>query len=353
MNYRIVNINAGSPTADANVLIIYTGGTIGMITDDSGSLISFNFKNIIEKIPVLKSLNTRITVISFPEPIDSSDVNLNHWVDIGYIIYENYNQYDGFVVLHGTDTMAYSASALSFILEGLSKPVIFTGAQLPIGATRSDARENLITALEIATTRLEGKPVVPEVCIYFNNHLLRGNRAKKAESIHFDAFESENYPPLAEAGVVIDYNLASIIERTDGQKLKFNHKLDSNVAILKLFPGMSRTVVESILNISGLKGVVMETYGSGNATTEKWFLECLEEAISKGIIVLNVSQCTGGRVLQGRYETSRMLPRLGVLSGSDLTTEAAITKMMVLLGTESDPGKVKERLVKPICGEMS
>ncbi|MGB5927105.1 MAG: asparaginase domain-containing protein, partial [Cyclobacteriaceae bacterium] len=239
MNYRILNINAGGPGAEANILIIYTGGTIGMITDDTGSLVSFNFRNILDKIPVLKSLKLRLTVISFPEPIDSSDINLYHWVDLGYIIHENYNQYDGFVVLHGTDTMAFTASALSFILEGLNKPVIFTGAQLPIGATRSDARENLITALEMAGTRLKGKPVVPEVCIYFNNHLLRGNRAKKAESIHFDAFESENYPPLAEAGVVIDYNFTAINPYSDEARLKFNHKLDSNVAILKLFPGIS------------------------------------------------------------------------------------------------------------------
>jgi L-asparaginase len=353
MNYRIVNINTkASEKSASSILIIYTGGTIGMITDASGSLISFNFRQIIEKIPSLSSFKMKLTVISFPQPIDSSDIKPTHWVDIGYIIYENYNQYDGFVVLHGTDTMAYSASALSFILENLNKPVIFTGAQLPIGARRTDARENLITALEIASSKLAGKPIVSEVCIFFGNVLLRGNRAKKVQSVQFSAFESENYPPLAEAGIHIDYNWPALLKKED-QELKFHNKINTDVAILKLFPGISQTVVESILNIRNLKGIILETFGSGNASSETWFLECLDKVIQNGLIVLNVSQCNGGRVVQGKYETSRRLKDIGVLSGSDITSEAAIAKLMHLIGVEDSIKNIKKRLIIPLSGEMS
>ncbi|MDQ3392662.1 MAG: asparaginase [Bacteroidota bacterium] len=353
MNYRIVNINTkASQKSSSSILIIYTGGTIGMITDASGSLISFNFREIMEKIPSLSSFKMKLTVISFPKPIDSSDIKPSHWIDIGYIIYENYNQYDGFVVLHGTDTMAYSASALSFILEGLNKPVIFTGAQLPIGARRTDARENLITALEIASSMLSGKPIVSEVCIFFGNLLLRGNRSKKVQSVQFSAFESENYPPLAEAGIHIDYNWPALLKKDD-QELKFHKEINTDVIILKLFPGINQTVVESILNIKNLKGVILETFGSGNATSEGWFLKSLEEAIKKDVIIFNVSQCNGGRVVQGKYETSRILKNIGVLSGSDITSEAAIAKMMHLIGVEDSVKNIKKRLILPLSGEMS
>ena len=353
MNYRIVNISTGSSSDCPSVLIIYTGGTIGMISDESGSLISFNFKQIISHIPALTRFDLKITVISFPETIDSSTVQVHHWMDMAYIIKENYNQYSGFVVLHGTDTMAFSASALSFLLQGLNKPVIFTGSQLPIGALRTDARENLITALEIASTQRDGVPVISEVCIYFSHLLLRGNRSKKVRSSHFSAFESANFPPLAVAGTVIDYNFSAIRPCDLSAIPAFNNKMDSNVTILKMFPGITEEVVDSILRIEGLKGVVLETYGSGNALTEQWFIDCLAEAISRDVVILNISQCTGGMVVQGKYATSKLLKEIGVLSGGDMTTEAAITKMMYLLGEENSLDALKNKLITSICGEMA
>jgi L-asparaginase len=278
---------------------------------------------------------------------------MQHWRDMGYIIYENYDTYDGFVILHGTDTMAYSASMLSYMLRGLSKPVVFTGAQLPISAMRSDARENLMTALEIATAKANGNPVVPEVCIFFNHMLLRGNRSKKVQSVHFDAFESENYPALAEAGIIIDYNYAAIKTYEEGKKLKYYNKLDNRVMILKLFPGITSKILDSCFEIEDMRGVVLETYGSGNSPSESWFINSLEKAVKKGIIILNVSQCNGGRVMQGRYQTSKDLKKIGVLSGGDITTEAAVTKMMFLLANETDDTEIRRKLVTPMIGEMS
>jgi L-asparaginase len=354
MNYKIVRLNTASQKEiEHSVLIIYTGGTLGMSYDDAGALVPFNFGKILEKIPNLNNMNISITVISFPEPIDSSNINLQHWVDMAYIIYENYDTYDGFVVLHGTDTMAYSASMLSFMLKGLNKPVIFTGAQLPISAMRSDARENLMTSLEIAISKANGKPIVPEVCIFFNHLLLRGNRAKKVQSVHFDAFESENFPPLAESGIIIDYHYAAIRPYEEGKKLRYLNKLDKNVMVLKLFPGITPQVIEHCLNMQGLKGVVLETYGSGNSPSESWFIKAMEDAVDRGILILNVSQCNGGRVIQGRYQTSMDLKRVGVLSGADITTEAAITKMMFLLANESDETEIKRKMMMPLAGEMS
>ncbi len=354
MNYKIIRLNtAAKSDITSSVLIIYTGGTLGMAYDETGALVPFNFGQIMEKIPTLTSMNVAVTVISFPEPIDSSNVNMHHWLDMAYIIYENYDSYDGYVILHGTDTMAYSASMMSYMLRGLTKPVVFTGAQLPISATRSDARENLMTALEIATAKANGKPIVPEVCIFFNHMLLRGNRSKKVQSVHFDAFESENYPPLAEAGIIIDYNYASIKPFEEGRRLKYYSQLDNNVMVIKLFPGISSKIMDACFATEGLKGVILETYGSGNSPSEEWFLNSLEKAIAKGILILNVSQCNGGRVIQGRYETSRDLKRIGVLSGGDITTEAAITKMMFLLANEKNDGELRRKLVTPIAGEMS
>jgi L-asparaginase len=354
MNYKIVRLNtAAQQEIEHSVLIIYTGGTLGMAYDDDGALVPFNFGKILEKIPNLNNLNISITVISFPEPIDSSNINLQHWGDMAYIIFENYDTYDGFVVLHGTDTMAYSASMLSFMLKGLNKPVIFTGAQLPISAMRSDARENLMTSLEIAISKANGKPIVPEVCIFFNHLLLRGNRAKKVQSVHFDAFESENYPPLAESGIVIDYNYSAIRPYEEGKKLRYVNKLDKSVMVLKLFPGITQQVIHHSLSMEGLKGVVLETYGSGNSPSESWFIKEMEEAVDRGILILNVSQCNGGRVIQGRYQTSMDLKRVGVLSGADITTEAAITKMMFLLANEPDETEIKRRMMMPLAGEMS
>ncbi|MBN7811669.1 asparaginase [Algoriphagus sp. H41] len=354
MNYKIVRLNTGLKTAKtASVLIIYTGGTLGMAYDESGSLVPFNFGQILEKIPILSNMDIAITVISFPEPIDSSNVSMRHWKDMAYIIFENYDSYDGFVVLHGTDTMAYSASMLSYMLKGLNKPVIFTGAQLPISAMRSDARENLMTALEIATAKMGGRPIVPEVCIFFNHMLLRGNRSKKVQSIHFDAFESENYPNLAEAGIVIDYNTNAIRPYEAAKKLKNLNHLDNRVMVLKLFPGITDKIMDACFAIEGLRGVVLETYGSGNSPSEAWFMNSLERAIKKGLIILNVSQCNGGRVIQGRYETSKELLAVGVTSGADMTTEAAVTKLMFLLGQNYSREEICLKLTQSLAGEIT
>jgi L-asparaginase len=347
-----ININTATPDKPkSKIMIIYTGGTFGMAHDAHGVLVPFDFSLILEHLPALRNLFLDLTVISFDNPIDSSNIQPEHWQTIAAIVYENYNSQDGFVVLHGTDTMAFTASALSFMLPGLRKPVIFTGAQLPISEPRSDARENLITSLEIAAAKKEGKAIVPEVCIYFGNELLRGNRSKKTESMHFDAFQSENYPPLAKAGVKIEFN-ETLIHSTNENKLKLLSKLDSSIAILKLFPGITDATVSSVLNISKLKAVVLETYGSGNAPTDKWFLDLLKTTISKGVIVLNISQCPGGMVVQGKYETSRILQKIGVLSGGDMTTEAAITKLMVLLG-EFGIEKAKEVIGLSLAGEIT
>ncbi len=351
--YRIVNINTAAPRPPkSHILIIYTGGTFGMVKDEKGVLVSFNFNQIIRRFPSLKYLDLKLTVISFPNPLDSSDITIQNWLDIGYIIYENYQQYDGFIVLHGTDTMAYSASVLSFLLENLNKPVIFTGAQLPIGAIRTDARANLVTALEIATTKIDEHPIVPEVSIYFDYLLIRGNRAKKVRSSQFAAFESENYPLLAKAGINIDYNFEQIKKYRDDRPLVFHDQLDENIATLKLFPGIGKTVIKSVFNISGLKGLILETFGSGNAPTDNYFLDLVKEAVDSGIIVYNVSQCNKGKVIHGRYKTSRKLAEYGVISGKDITFEAAVAKMMFLLGNESSSERVKEKLVMNLRGEM-
>jgi L-asparaginase len=352
MKYTRISINTATPAeARSRVMIIYTGGTFGMTYDETGVLIPFDFSLIKEQLPALRNLFLEITVVSFTEPVDSSNMSPEHWKAIGEIIFENYPTQDGFVVLHGTDTMAFTASAISFMLPNLAKPVIFTGAQLPISQPRSDARENLITSLEIASAKLNGKPVVPEVCIYFDYQLLRGNRAKKVESMHFDAFESGNYPVLAKAGVKIDYNLAAISKPVAGE-LRLLSKFDSSVAILKLFPGISPMMVEAVLNTKGVKAVIVETFGSGNAPTAAWFVSCLQSAIKRGILILNVSQCPGGMVEQGRYETSKALADIGVISGGDITLEAAITKLMLLLA-EFDTEGTRSRIGISLAGEMA
>jgi len=323
-----------------------------MTTDPSGVLVPFDFSLILQELPALRGLFLDLTVISFDRPIDSSNVKPEHWKLIGQIIYDHYDEQDGFVVLHGTDTMAYTSSSLSFMLSGLQKPVVFTGAQLPIGEPRSDARENLITSLEIAAARKNGHALVPEVCLYFDYTLLRGSRSKKVESMHFDAFESGNYPPLAKAGVAIDYNFSAIRTSDRNQRLKLLSTFDANVTILKLFPGIGKQAIQAALSITELKAVVLETFGSGNAPTDEWLLEELKNAIQRGLIILNISQCSGGMVIPGKYETSRQLKEIGVIGGRDMTTEAAITKLMLLIG-EYGIVKARELIAVPLAGELT
>lgn len=352
MNYNKININTALPASPrAKVMIIYTGGTLGMTHDAHGVLIPFDFNHILEHLPTLRSLLLHITVVAFENPIDSSNIEPAHWQTIGKIVFENYDEQDGFVVLHGTDTMAYTSSALSFMLKGLAKPVILTGAQLPISEPRSDARENLITAIEIASAKLNGKPIVPEVCIYFDYELIRGCRARKVESMHFDAFQSENYPPLAKAGVKIDYAVEGIRVPVD-DKLSILSQFDTNVALVKLFPGISASAMKAVISTAGLKALVMETYGAGNAPSAEWFLEILKKAITDDILILNISQCPGGMVTQGKYETSKALEDIGVISGADMTTESAVTKLMLLLG-EGGIAYARKWIGRSLAGELT
>lgn len=339
---------------DRSILIIYTGGTIGMMEDPiNGTLRPFDLSRIIEYIPEIKTYDYHIESVSFDPPIDSSNIDTLTWVRLAETIEEHYDAFDGFVVLHGTDTMAYSASALSFMLEDLAKPVIFTGAQLPISSLRTDGKENLITSIVIAAFKEYGKPVVPEVCIYFENKLFRGNRTSKVNAEHFNAFESPNYHHLARAGVHLVYSREYIWNPGKFPRLRVHKRLSSQIAILKLFPGISPDYLDSILGIGGLRGVILETYGAGNAPTGEWFLSRIEKAIDRGIIVLNVSQCSRGAVELGLYETSRGLLNAGVISGYDTTIEAALTKMMVLLGQDLEPEEVKMLLNKSLKGEIT
>jgi L-asparaginase len=318
----------------------------------SGALQPFPFEDIYKLMPVLRNFDYTLHSISFDPLIDSSNVTPSFWVKLATLIEENYEAYDGFVVLHGTDTMAYSASMLSFMLENLNKPVIFTGSQLPMGVIRTDGRDNFINAIEIAAARHNGRPMVPEVAIYFENKLMRGNRTNKYNAENFNAFLSGNYPPLATVGVHIRYN-SELILKPGTDQLKVHKSLDNSVLILKLFPGIAEIVVKNALNIVGLKGVILETYGAGNAPTDEWFIAALEQAIARGIIIYNVTQCKGGAVDMGKYETSMKLGQIGVIGGSDITTESAIAKMMFLLGQGHKNGEIERLLQVSLRGELT
>ena len=337
-----------------SVLLLFTGGTISMSEDPAtGALRPIDFARLQEYMPELKQTGVHIKSIPFLPLIDSSDIQPDTWVKLALTIQEHYDEFDGFVVLHGTDTMAHTASALSFMLENLSKPVIFTGAQLPIGMMRSDAKENLLTSIEIASAKENGLPIVPEVCIFFEDTLFRGNRTTKKYAEHFNAFNSYNYPPLAKAGVHIKYFRSYIHYPDIDTKLRVRTQIDQNVAVLKLFPGITRSTVHAILNISGIKAVILESFGAGNAPRLDWFFQELKAASERGILIINKSQCSTGTVEMGRYETSLNLVNAGVISGYDCTTEAIIAKLMCLLGECSSQAEIRHKLSISLCGEMT
>jgi len=337
-----------------SILLIYTGGTIGMLKDPvKGTLKALDFTKLWKQVPEIKNLGFRIESVSFEPPIDSSEIEPGIWTRIAEIIEENYEEFDGFVVLHGTDTMAYSASALSFMLEDLAKPVIFTGAQLPLGELRTDGKENLITSIVMAAAKEYGNPLVPEVCVYFESKLSRGNRTTKYSAEHFNAFQSANYPYLANAGVHMVYSREYVRYPGKFRKLVVHKKFNRHIAILKMFPGITPEYIDAVLGYKDLRGLILETYGAGNAPTASWFLDRIMEAVERKIIILNVTQCNLGSVEMGLYETSQHLLNAGVISGYDITTEAATTKLMVLLGQNLRDDEVKMLLNKSLKGEIT
>ncbi|SNC66058.1 asparaginase [Hymenobacter gelipurpurascens] len=343
-----------SGPAQSAILVIYTGGTAGMAYNSRGELVPMKFEQIRKKMPELRQLNMQVDVLNLGPPIDSSNITVADWLALAALIRDNYDRYDGFVVLHGTDTMAYSAAALSFLLENLGKTVVFTGAQVPVGRIRTDARRNLVTALELAAARhpAAGTVRVPEVCVFFNELLIRGNRAKKVESQQYNAFRSENYPPLARAGIELEFHDKQI-RLLPSAPLHVHTHLDDHVTILRLFPGLTERMMRAQLDVDDLRGAVLETYGSGNAPTAPWFLRCLQDAAERGVYLLNVSQCEEGRVLQGRYETSAHLTGLGIMGGDDITVEAAITKLMFVLGLNQEPEVTRRLLTQDLRGEIT
>jgi L-asparaginase len=336
------------------ILLIYTGGTIGMMQDfETGALKAFDFNKLLQKIPELKQLDCDVETVSFDTPIDSSGMNPEKWIEIATIIENNYTLFDGFVVLHGSDTMSYSASALSFMLENFSKPVIFTGSQLPIGDLRTDAKENLITAIQIAALRENNQAVIREVCLYFEYKLYRGNRTTKINAENFNAFISPNYPILIESGVNLKIFPELLFPVSTEKKLKIHKTLDSNVVLIKMFPGISKNVLSAIFEIPNLKGIILETYGAGNAPTEEWFLSLLKTTIARGLQIVNITQCYIGSVTMGKYEANTAMKDLGLISGGDITTEAAITKLMYLLGQNNPVEDFKTQFETSLRGELS
>jgi len=335
------------------VLLIYTGGTIGMIKEkETGVLVPFDFDDLLNRMPDLKYLDCNIETYTFKNPIDSSNIQPLDWINLADKLEEVYYDYDGFVILHGTDTMSYTASALSFLLENLKKPVIFTGSQLPISDIRTDAKENLITAIQIASDYdSKNDAIIQEVGLYFENKLYRGNRTTKINSEHFEAFASLNYPALAESGVHLNYNRHLFVEKKK-EKLKVYRNLDQNVAIIRLFPGLTESILDAITSIKGLKGLILETYGSGNAPNKEWFVNSIGKAVKNGIIVVNVTQCPAGMVNHSLYEVGIQMRKLGVVGGRDMTTEAAITKLMFVLGNEKYNTSAEKWLRTNLRGEI-
>ena len=336
-----------------NILLIYTGGTIGMIKDSvTGALENFNFNDLLESIPELNLLDCNISSKSFSNPIDSSNMKPSNWIEIGTIIEDNYKNYDGFVILHGSDTMSYTASALSFMLENLSKPVIFTGSQLPIGDLRTDAKENLITSIQIASLVENNQPVVQEVGLYFEYKLYRANRTTKINAEHFEAFDSPNYPPLIISGVNLSINYQSLLTAKKNKKLVVHKIFEPNILLVKLFPGINKETINHLFSTPNLKGMIFETYGSGNITNEKWFLKALKIIIDKKIPVVNVTQCAGGSVDMNIYSTNVIYRNIGIISGKDISTEAAVTKLMLMLGQNIPANNFKTKFETSLRGEM-
>lgn len=339
-----------------HILVILTGGTITMVRNhDSGALRPADVDTFKAFVPELFAGNVNVDMLPFTPLIDSSDIRPDNWAKMANTVADNYDRYDGFVILHGTDTMSYSASALSFMIEHLGKPIVFTGSQLPVGVLRSDAKENLLTAIEIAAAEdPSGRPMVPEVTIFFEDSLFRANRTTKKNAEHFEAFDSYNYPSLAKAGVHIQYRTNLIRYPHEFTPIFLHTKTCTDVAVLKLFPGINESVVRAVLGTQGLRGVVLETYGSGNAPSARWLYEALREATERGIIIVNKTQCNMGSVDMGQYEVARNLLKAGVISGYDITTEALLTKMMILFGQFPDnTDKVRQLLTRPIAGEMT
>lgn len=335
------------------ILLLYTGGTIGMQKDfKTGALKAFDFNKLLKQIPELKLLDCEIQSLSMQQPIDSSDMQPAYWVQIAKLIEKVYDDFQGFVVLHGSDTMSYTASALSFLLENLTKPVILTGSQLPIGDLRTDAKENLITAIQLASLQQNDMPVIQEVGLYFEYKLYRGNRTTKISAEQFNAFTSPNYPPLAESGVHLNVQIDALWKPKTKKKLLVHEKLDTNVILIKLFPGLSVETLQYMLHQPKIKAVLLETYGAGNAPSDEQFLQVLNDATKRGIHLINVTQCSGGRVQMGVYETSVGLQKIGVISGKDITTEAAICKIMYLLGEEVSPNLFKTMFETSLRGEL-